>query len=189
MKHLIVVSGLPRSGTSMMMKMLLAGGVELVYDAARPADNHNPKGYYELQRVKDLRNDSDWLWEHGGRAVKIISHLLPHLPVDLPCMVLLMQRDLHEVMRSQQKMLINSGREYDPSRDAQIMTAFRRHLMETAAWLDKRPHTLWRRLRYTDVINDPFAQAARLAEFLGRPLDMAKAAAQVDPLLYRQRRV
>src|SRR5687768_1736541 len=104
-----VVSGLPRSGTSMMMKMLEAGGLEPVVDHVRKPDEDNPKGYYEFERVKALENDREWLPEAKGKFVKVISMLLRHLPADHRFKVIFMQRNMPEVLASQKKMLVRRG--------------------------------------------------------------------------------
>ena len=96
-----VVSGLPRSGTSMMMQMLAAGGISPMTDEVRAADSDNPRGYYELEKVKHLRQDHTWLKDAVGKAVKIVHLLLMELPADRDYRVILMQRDLEEVLRSQ----------------------------------------------------------------------------------------
>ena len=87
-----IVSGLPRSGTSMMMKMLEAGGIELLIDRVRVADADNPKGYYEFERVKQIETDQAWLPEAQGKAVKMISALLRHLPADCRYRIIFMER-------------------------------------------------------------------------------------------------
>src|SRR5512136_2813877 len=111
----VVVSGLPRSGTSMLMKMLEAGGLTLVTDGQRTADEDNPKGYYEVERVKDLANETDraWLNAARGKGIKVISYLLKSLPADLNYKVLFIRRDLDEILASQKKMLARRGEAHD----------------------------------------------------------------------------
>src|SRR3954447_12968927 len=119
----IVVSGLPRSGTSLMMNMLQAGGVPIVTDAQRIADDDNPKGYFELERVKQMgRGDVDWVGDSHGKAVKVISYLLKNLPPTSSYKVLFMRRRLPEVLASQKKMLIRRGEPTDAVPDAQMAT-------------------------------------------------------------------
>src|SRR5512139_2049136 len=103
----IIVSGLPRSGTSMLMKMLEAGGVPLVTDGVRTPDEDNPKGYYEVERVKDLANEQDktWLRQSKGKGLKVISYLLKSLPADVNYKVVFIRREIEEVLASQKKML------------------------------------------------------------------------------------
>src|SRR5262245_6505245 len=106
-----VVSGLPRSGTSMMMKMLEAGGLTPYTDGERSADIDNPEGYYEFERVKDLERDPDKSWVRGarGKALKVISFLLRHLPGENRYRIVYMRRHLDEVLKSQDKMLDRLG--------------------------------------------------------------------------------
>ncbi len=110
MPPITIVSGLPRSGTSMMMKMLAAGGMEIFTDHRRAPDADNPKGYFECDRVKDLAADASWLEAARGRAIKIVSHLLPHVPDELACEIIFMRRDPREILASQNTMLARSGR-------------------------------------------------------------------------------
>src|SRR5687768_8758894 len=114
-KPIVVVSGLPRSGTSMAMKMLEAGGLSVVTDGLRTPDEDNPKGYYEDERVKRLHKEPDktWLHEARGKVVKIISFLLKSLPPDHNYKVVLMQRNLREIVASQNKMLARLGKPND----------------------------------------------------------------------------
>ena len=184
----VVVSGLPRSGTSMAMKMLDAAGVPLVVDGIREADEDNPKGYFELERVKDLANESDWSWLRTarGKAVKIISHLLRSLPSDTNYKVVFMRRDIQEVLASQAKMLDRRGETSDT--DDQTMT----ELFEADVWratylMKKNPWFDALYVNYRDVLDDPLSQAHKINAFLGGGLDPQKMAAVVDPELYRNR--
>ena len=185
---IIVVSGLPRSGTSMAMKMLEAGGVELLIDGVRTADGDNPKGYFEYEPVKRLDKDDDpsWLKAARGKAVKIISYLLLHLPEDSNYRVLFMRRDLKEVVASQNKMLVNRD-EPQGSADERMMEAFRGHLEKVDFVLSSRPQFARLDISHRDALGDAHREARRIAEFLERPLDVEKMAAVVDRALYRNR--
>lgn len=184
---IIVVSGLPRSGTSLIMQMLAAGGVPLVTDGQRSADEDNPRGYFEDERVKRLQQGAEWLAEARGRAVKIISQLLFSLPPGETYRIILMRRNLDEILASQAAMLERSGRAgADPQA---IRKAFAAHLTRLEAWLPQQPHLTALSLEYAATIGDPQAAAARIAEFLQRPLDVTAMAAAVDPALYRNRGV
>lgn len=116
----VIVSGLPRSGTSMMMSMLKAGGMELLVDSQRKADDDNPKGYYELEKVKNLRHDNSWLNEASHKAVKVISILLYQLPEDIRYKIIFIKRNLDEVLASQQLMLERRGNSL-PDKQTNIM--------------------------------------------------------------------
>lgn len=182
----VVVSGLPRSGTSMMMQMLGAGGLEPWTDGVRRADEDNPAGYLECERVKHLAADRAWVGQARGRAVKVVSRLLGELPVDEEYRVLFMQRDLSEVLASQQTMLRRQNRPVDAD-DGHLAGIFTEHLRQVEEWLAAQPkvQTLW--VAYRQAIAEPLATAVRVAAFLDRPLDVAAMARAVDPRLYRQR--
>jgi hypothetical protein len=183
----IIVSGLPRSGTSMMMKMLEAGGVALVIDGVRAADEDNPKGYYEYERVKGLDDgDVAWVSEVRGKAVKVISALLEYLPPDIEYKVLFMNRRLPEVIASQRKMLARRG-ETTELDDEQLAELLERHVAQVKAWLARQPnfHTL--DLDYNAILADPEPWAERVNAFLGGGLDVRAMVEVVDPHLYRNR--
>jgi hypothetical protein len=186
----VVVSGLPRSGTSMMMAMLRAGGMALVTDAARAADEDNPRGYHEDERVKalDTTQDKSWLRDCRGKAVKIISFLLKDLPDDCYYKVIFMQRDLEEVVASQNKMLARRGEQADGSDDSRMMRNYRSHVRKVEALVGDRPNLEWLEVRHREVLDDPARQARRVARFVGGRLDLAAMAAAVDRQLYRNRR-
>ena len=184
----VVVSGLPRSGTSMTMKMLEAGGLPLVTDQERAADVDNPKGYFEDERVKDLAeaDDTGWVVEARGKGIKVVSSLLPHLPRDLNYRLLFMRRNLQEVLASQAKMLERRGETSDTS-DERMLELYRSHLRRVSALLRHAPHFQWIDLHYTEVLERPRDEAERIRRFLGRDLDVARMAEMVDESLYRNR--
>ena len=184
----VVVSGLPRSGTSMAMKMLDAAGVPLVVDGIREADEDNPKGYFELERVKDLANESDWAWLQTarGKAVKIISHLLRSLPSDTNYKVVFMRRDISEVLASQAKMLDRRG-ETSETDDGTMTELFEADVWRATYLMKKNPWFDALFINYREVLDDPLAQAHKINAFLGGGLDPQKMAAVVDPELYRNR--
>jgi hypothetical protein len=186
-RPIIVASGLPRSGTSMLMRMLAAGGIELVVDGARPADTDNPLGYFELERVKRLDRDPDRSWLRGarGKALKVVSPLLRHLPREQRYRVVLMLRSLDEVIASQNQMLERRG-EPNPVDDARTRELYTQHLDEVRRMLDARPEIEWIELRHDEAIADPRASARRLRAFLGTG-DADSMARAVDPSLHRNR--
>ena len=184
-----VVSGLPRSGTSMMMRMLEAGGIAPFTDGQRSADVDNPEGYYELERVKNLETDPDkrWLREARGRALKVISFLLRHLPGDNAYRVVYMRRHLDEVLRSQDKMLDRLGNP-KPGGDLEAMKeAYRNDIVAARLYARKQPFVELIEVHYSDAVADPAATARRVNEFLGGSLDEAAMAAAVKADLYRNR--
>ena len=183
-----VVSGLPRSGTSMMMKMLEAGGIPPLTDEIREADKDNPKGYYEFERVKKLdEGDTAWLEEAQGKAVKVISALLKYLPQGYTYKVLFMRRNMEEILASQRQMLIRRGEPTDEVSDEELMELFAKHLAQVQAWVDEQPDVDVLYVSYNDVMENPLAQVVRVNHFLGDTLDAENMVAVVDRVLYRQR--
>jgi hypothetical protein len=186
---IVVVSGLPRSGTSMAMKMLQAGGLPLLTDAARPADVGNPDGYFEFEPVKKLDKSGDltWLGTARGQGVKVISWLVTWLPENYDYRVIFMQRDLDEVIASQSEMLLRRGEPHgieDPDSMRQI---YGRHLVQVRRFLEQRNCFMTLTVDYAEALEHPSAEAKRIAEFLHRPLDVDRMAAAIDRRLYRNR--
>lgn len=183
-----VVSGLPRSGTSLMMQMLEAGGLPILTDNLRTADPDNPKGYYELERVKQLERDASWIPSAMGKVIKVVSPLLRHLPADHSYKVVFMQRDLAEVLASQRQMLERRGRAA-PNDDEAMAATFRRHLADVEAWLAQHPNIQVLHVVYAAVLELPAVEIERVNEFLGGGLDTAAMAQVIDRALHRQQRV
>lgn len=187
-KELVVVSGLPRSGTSMMMKMLEAGGIPPLQDNIRTADEDNPKGYYEFERVKKLPDDTAWMPEAVGKAVKIIALLLTKLPLKgYRYKVLFMRRDIEEIMKSQKQMLIRRGESPDKISDEEMITTYNRHLSEVLGFLEANSCFSVFFVNYNDLMRDPEDWVPRIAAFLGKEMDLEAMRAVVDPNLYRNR--
>lgn len=184
---IVVVSGLPRSGTSLMMKMLAAGGLPPLTDNIRSADEDNPKGYYEFERVKKLKEDRDWLPDAKGKAVKVISALLMQLPAGYEYRVIFMRRNMSEILASQRQMLIRRGEPADAISDADMAALFDKHLRQVESWLAAQPNMRALGVNYNDLVAAPLAGAERVNAFLGGRLDVAKMAGAVDPSLHRQR--
>jgi hypothetical protein len=184
--EIIIVSGLPRSGTSLMMQMLDSGGVAVVTDHVRTADTDNPRGYYEFEQVKKVKQDASWLPGTRGKAFKMVSQLLYDLPPNEQYRVIFMERDFDEMLASQEKMLERLGRPAAP-RD-EIKRFFTMHLNRLGKWLDQQPHMKVLRICYNDLVQKPEEQARRVHEFLDGQVDVAKMAGAVDPSLYRNRK-
>lgn len=182
-----IVSGLPRSGTSLMMQMLAAGGVPPLTDELRQSDESNPRGYFELEAVKRLRSDQTWLNQARGRAVKIIHLLLRELPVDgrFEYRVLFMLRPIAEVLASQRAMLARQGKQ---AASASLAGVYESQLAQAQKWM--RTHTCFSflTLEHHRVIQQPEDSAAAIAEFLQRDLEVKAMAATVDLSLWRERR-
>ena len=183
--EIIIVSGLPRCGTSVMMQILDAGGVEVATDNLRSADTDNPRGYYEFEKVKQVKRDASWLPGIRGKAVKMVSQLLLDLPPTEQYRVVFMERDFEEMLESQERMLRRLGRPAAP-RD-QIIPAYTSHLERVHQWLERQPHIGVLRVGYKTLVERPEPAIARLNEFLGGRLDVSRAVGAVDPSLYRNR--
>jgi hypothetical protein len=185
----LIVSGLPRSGTSLMMMMLESAGISPITDHKRGADDDNPRGYYEFERVKKLRQgDKDWLPQSQGKVVKVISALLAYLPPDYAYQVLFMQRALPEILASQRKMLINRGEDPDKIKDDEIAQSFKSHLAQVMDWLGSQPNFSTYYVDYNRLLREPDPEVHQINQFLGGKLDEARMLAAIDPKLYRQRK-
>ena len=185
---LIVVSGLPRSGTSMTMQMLEASGLDIATDGIRKPGEDNPKGYYEYERVKDLEKETDksYLKEFRGKTIKIISFLLKDLPETNNYKVVFMRRNLDEILASQTKMLKNRG-EASESSNEEMLELYKNHLWKVNYLMKHRPCFEFLEVNYKDVVENPRREAERISEFLGN-LDVDKMTSAVDEKLYRNRR-
>jgi hypothetical protein len=183
-----VVSGLPRSGTSMMMKMLEAGGLTVLTDNQRVADEDNPRGYYEDERIKRLAKDASWLAEARGKVVKVVSPLLRHLRPEYRYRIIFVRRDMAEVLASQRQMLARRQESTNAISDDDMAAAYRKHLADIEAWLRQQRNMDVLYVKYDEVVKSPAQHAERLKQFLGQPLDAARMVAAVDQALYRQRK-
>lgn len=187
-----VVSGLPRSGTSMMMRMLEAGGIEPLTDGVRRPNEDNPRGYYELEAVKGLGRSNTyphWLMEARGKAVKIVSPLLRFLPRDFQYQIILMRRRIEEIMASQRIMLRNRGERTDPAGEKKLVRIYQRDLREIEQWMSTQPNIRALFVSYNGLMLEPAAEIERVSAFLSdRDLDLDAMAEVIEPALYRQRR-
>lgn len=188
-KIILIVSGLPRSGTSMMMKMLEAAGLEILTDNLRAADTNNPKGYYEFERVKQLKaGDFDWLSEAQGKVVKIISALLEYLPNQYQYKIIFMRRNMDEVLSSQRQMLIRDGKQDADGNDGKLAELYENHLQKIETWLEQQPNMNTLYVNYNQTIQDPEPNLMRINQFLGGNLDIQPMLKVVDQNLYRERK-
>ena len=173
----------------MLMQMLEAGGVPVLTDAARPPDASNPRGYFELERLKRLHTETDksWLADGQGRALKVISFLLPHLPDTYSYQVIFMHRPLREIVASQNRMLDALDQQRGNTADDDLLTFYDNHLASVRAFFASRPWFVTLDVHYRTVHADPAAEAVRIAGFLSQDLDTTRMAHAVDPLLYRNK--
>jgi hypothetical protein len=186
-KSIIIVSGLPRSGTSMMMKMLAEGGLPILADEIRPADEDNPNGYFELDVVRQLKaGNLKWLKKADGKAVKVISSWLEYLPQEYDYKIIFMERELKEILASQKKMLDHRG---DTSKinDKELEQRFRQHLSAIKPWLVRQPNIEVLSINYNSLILKPDQFCERIEDFLSIPLDQTKMSSVPIRKLYRNR--
>ena len=184
--EIVIVSGLPRSGTSLMMQMLDQGGLAVLTDEIRTADTDNPRGYYEFEQAKKTKQDPSWLPEARGKVVKMVSALLYDLPATETYRIIFMRRDLDEVLESQEKMLARLGRPAAPRE--QMKQSFTVHLDRLAKWLPGQAHLRVLEVNYNNLISDPHAEIRAVARFLDEVPSTSKMFAAIDPSLYRNRK-
>lgn len=182
-----IVSGLPRSGTSMAMQMIVAGGIEPLTDSLRAADADNPRGYFEFERVKNLRADKAWIDDARGKVVKVIHMLVPELPDDRAYRVVFLERDLREVVQSQSTMLARHAKAGGALPPERLAAIYEQQLRQVRSWLGARGNFAVLAVRHADLIRDADTQARAINAFLGGDLDTSAMAAAVDPSLHRNR--
>jgi len=184
----IVVSGIPRSGTSLVMQMLATGGVDIATDNIRKADRDNPKGYFEVEKVKKLKNDANWLKDIKGKTIKIISPLLYHVLPTLRYKIIFVQRNMQEILDSQNKMYQRLQKNTPDIEDSVLAEKFNLHLKKIQDWIKKMNNIECLYVHYREILNDPFGHAQKIQEFLHLPLDIEAMSNVVDASLYRNRK-
>jgi hypothetical protein len=171
-----------------MMKMLEAGGMELLIDNIRQPDQDNPKGYYEFERVKQLdKGDFEWLADAQGKAVKIIATLLPYLPDTYEYRILFMRRKMTEILASQRRMLLRRGSDSDKISDEQMSQVFEKHIRNVEEWTSKQANIIRLDVDYNKLIDNPFPAIEQVNQFLSIELNLEQMLKIIDPNLYRQR--
>ena len=173
----------------MLMGMLAAGGLETVVDGIRKADDDNPKGYHELEQVKELDKggDTSWLDDARGKCLKVISFLLQHLPSTHHYKIVFVRRNLQEVLASQRKMLERRGESGGDASDEEMATMFAAHLTKMERQLAARPNCEVLYVDHRATLHTPREVATQVSRFLGNRLDVEKMTAVVDQQLYRNR--
>ena len=185
--YLTIVSGLPRSGTSMMMQMIDAGGIPALTDELRAADEDNPKGYYEFEPVKQTKKDGSWVAGAVGTVVKMVHLILLDLPLDYQYRVVFMRRDLDEVVRSQDIMLQRQGKSGGDLPPEKLKGIFQMQIRKVEAHMGEHPdHFKLVEIDYNDALADPEPAVETVSTFLDG-LDTDRMLAVVDPELYRNR--
>jgi argonaute-like protein implicated in RNA metabolism and viral defense len=171
----------------MMMKMLIAGGFEPLTDNIRTADEDNPEGYFEFERVKQLKVDQAWLQDARGKCIKIVSAFLKHLPQNFTYKIIFMRRNISEVLASQQQMLLRRGEPIDTIGDEKMRQTFERHLKDLDSWLAGQPNIALLNINYNEVIVNPLPSIQIVRDFLDVELDAERMLAVVNKNLYRNR--
>ncbi|MFN8283520.1 MAG: alkaline phosphatase family protein [Chitinophagales bacterium] len=182
-----VVSGLPRSGTSMMMQLLEAGGLPIFTDSLRSADENNKKGYYEHEAVKIIHKDNSWMKNAVNKTVKVVSHLLPNLPMRYKYKIVFMERDLHEIITSQSKMLQNLGKLQQNTAHYNIEQSFRQTNDKIKKWLDTKPNIEVLFIDYNKAIVNGNETIQELDNFFEGKLNQEKMQSIIDKNLYRSK--
>jgi len=181
-----IVSGIPRSGTSLMMQMLSAGGLPLLTDDLRLPDQSNPRGYCEWAPVKSLARAPEVIDTAEGKVVKVVSWLLPVLPTQHQYRVIFMCRPLEEIVASQDKMLERMGKTA-PDKPKESFIDFQKHLNHIRGWLAKQPNIEVLYVEYASILANPQQIANTVSAFLKKKLDVENMSHQVDESLYRER--
>jgi len=185
---ILIVSGLPRCGTSMMMQMLEAGGIPIVTDHIRKADEDNTRGYYEFEKVKKIKEDTSWLEDCYGKVFKMVSALLYYLPSDKRYKIIFMRRKMEEMLASQNKMLQRQGQKGDNVSNEEMAKKLREHLRKVEEWLAKQNNLDVIYVHYNEVIKNPYENAKRVNQFINGRIDVDIMARSVNTSLYRQRK-
>jgi len=173
----------------MMMKMLESAGLEILTDNLRTADENNPKGYYEYEKVKKLKEgDFDWLAIAQGKVVKIVSALLEYLPNRYQYMIIFMRRNMDEVLSSQRQMMVRDGVQDDKVPDEKLAGLYGDHLKKIETWLEQQPNMRTLYISYNHILLDPEPDLNQINQFLGENLDIKLMLKVVDQNLYRERR-
>jgi predicted AlkP superfamily phosphohydrolase/phosphomutase/Tfp pilus assembly protein PilF len=183
-----IVSGIPRSGTSLMMQILESAGLPILTDNKRAADNHNPNGYYEFEKTKRIANDISWLYEAKGKAVKIVSQLLLHLPDDLNYKIIFMQRDLKEVILSQQRMISDKNKATNADAyPVHLEIAYKKNLKRVTDWQNMKSNVGFLAINYNQLLKNPDKELSGLIEFLGLKSNIETLKKNIDVTLYRSK--
>ncbi len=170
----------------MMMQMLEAGGMKILTDNIRKSDKDNPKGYYEFEKVKQIKNDQSWLENARGKAAKIISFLLKYLPEKHQYKIIFMERRMEEILISQKQMIINQKKS-NKIDDQQMMKSFYRHLEQIKKWLKKQTNIEVLFLNYNQILKNPVKEIKKINQFLNHNLKAEKMVKTINPRLYRQK--
>lgn len=184
---IVIVSGLPRSGTSMMMQMMDKGGLDIFTDGIRQPDENNPKGYYEHELVKSLARNKNWVKDAMGKCVKVISQLLFELPANYKYKIIFMERDLDEVIQSQHKMLVRDGKAKEDALNIRVLNVFKQNLERIHTWVSAQQNMEILFVSHRNLVNDPMSELQKVNAFLGNTLNIEEMAKVVDKSLHREK--
>jgi len=184
---IVIVSGLPRCGTSMMMQMLEAGGMAIVTDNIKTPDEDNPRGYYEYEKVKKIREDASWLKNCNGKVIKMVSALLYYLPKGKKYKVIFMVRDMEEMFESQEAVLQRLGGEGVDISYEEMIEKLKKHLLDVKDWVARQRNIEVTYIDYNEVIQNPQRKASLVSQFLKGQVNVEKMSTVVDKSLYRKR--
>lgn len=187
-EYVIIVSGLPRSGTSMMMKMLKSVGIPVLEDGIRKPDENNPNGYFEYELVKKLKQDDKWLDDAKGFAVKIVATLLQYLPKRIHYKIIFMERDINEIISSQRKMLSRMKNEENAQDDSTMSKIYTQHLEKVKLYANKNKNMDVLYISYNEMLINPYKEGKKISTFFGSCLNVSEMISAVDKDLYREKR-
>jgi len=183
---IVIVSGLPRSGTSMMMGMLKSGGFNVLIDDVRTADEDNPKGYYEFERVKKMKDgDTNWIYLAKNKVVKVISYHLKFLPNEYHYKIVFMEREMKEILISQNKMMLRRGETNNTISDEDMTRYFQKHLEQVKKWLESQSNFETIYMNYNKLVKNPTAEIRTLNQFFNENLNTSNMIESIDKSLYR----
>ncbi|WP_347374167.1 alkaline phosphatase family protein [Aequorivita sp. Q41] len=181
--QIVLVSGLPRSGTSLMMQMLDKGGINTLTDGKRAADESNPKGYYEYEAVMALHKDNSWMEKAQNKSLKVVAPLLKHINPEFRYKIIFMKRDLDEVIKSQQKMI---GKRTD-TLPISLLNAYQEQLNHIEVWKEREPGVELVYIDYKEVLESPNKMLDKIEAFIGLPLNKVAMGRCIDKSLYRNK--
>lgn len=185
---IIIVSGLPRTGTSMMMNILKESGIRILEDQSREANEHNPEGYFEYQPVLELpEGNISWLENAEGQAVKVNSYYIQHLPPKYEYKVLFMERNIEEIVKSQHKTLADEGKKFHKKEIKMMGDYFRTHIKQIKTWISLQPNFSVLYISYSALVSTPGQYPSIIGEFLEYDAEKLNVEKVVDKKLYKEK--
>lgn len=182
---IIVVTGLPRSGTSLVMQILQSMGIDLFTDNKRSPDQSNPRGYFEHELVKTIEYDTSWIKKVEGKAIKIVSPLLVYLPNNYNYKIIFMDRVLDEIVQSQEKMLLVNGVPNPQIEPEVIKQIFIKDLKQAWSWIRELSHSESLEISHSKLLKKPESELEKVNGFLNIKVDLENTLKVIDKKLYR----